>query len=162
MTLAMMNTHKAFKRLQRAGINDRQAEAMVAIFSELQQDNALSRADVMRAFQFQNQHIMMLSTQLKKAESDLRTETGDVAKGVEVLQTDNDVFRTDIVELKTDVAELKADVAELKTDVAELKTDVAELKTDVGNLKNDMCWVKRLMMVMTTTLLMATMKYMLV
>ncbi|MGX9250762.1 hypothetical protein ACWXWI_07635 [Pantoea ananatis] len=199
----MMNTHKAFKRLQRAGINDRQAEAMVDIFSALKQDNALSRADVMQAFQRQNQHIFSLSTQLKKTESCLRTETGEVAKGVECLQTvtgglitDGSVLKTDVAELKTDVAELKTDVsvlktdvsvlktdvAELKTDVAELKTDVAELKTDVsvlktdvaelktdvsvlktdvGSLKNDMRWVQRLLMIMTTTLLMATIKYVL-
>lgn len=182
MTLTMMNTHKAFKRLQRAGINDRQAEAMVDIFSALKQDNALSRADVMQAFQRQNQHIFSLSTQLKKTESCLRTETGEVAKGVEFLQTvtgglitDGSVLKTDVAELKTDVAELKTDVAELKTDVAELKTDVSVLKTDVaelktdvsvlktdvGSLKNDMRWVQRLLMIMTTTLLMATIKYVL-
>jgi hypothetical protein len=119
MTLTMMNTHKAFKRLQRAGINDRQAEAMVDIFSALKQDNALSRADVMQAFQRQNQHIFSLSTQLKKTESCLRT------------------------------------------DVDELKADVSVLKTDVGSLKNDMRWVQRLLMIMTTTLLMATIKYVL-
>ena len=47
-------------------------------------------------------------------------------------------------------------------DVSTLRTDVDEIRTDVGGLKNDMCWVKRLLMVMTTTLLMAAMKYMLV
>ncbi|PQK72866.1 coiled-coil domain-containing protein [Pantoea ananatis] len=147
MTLTVMNTHKAFKRLQRAGINDRQAEAMVDIFSALKQDNALSRADVMQAFQRQNQHIFSLSTQLKKTESCLRTDV--------------DELKADVSVLKTDVAVLKTDVSVLKTDVAELKTDVSVLKTDVGSLKNDMRWVQRLLMIMTTTLLMATIKYVL-
>ena len=49
MTLAMMNTHKAFKALQLAGISDQQAEALVEIFTEMQQNNALSRADLMTA-----------------------------------------------------------------------------------------------------------------
>ena len=196
MTLTMMNTHKAFKRLQRAGINDRQAEAMVDIFSALKQDNALSRADVMQAFQRQNQHIFSLSTQLKKTESCLRTDVDELKADVSVLKTDVAVLKTDVAELKTDVAvlktdvdelktdvavlktdvaelktdvsvlktdvaELKTDVAVLKTDVAELKTDVSVLKTDVGSLKNDMRWVQRLLMIMTTTLLMATIKYVL-
>ncbi|WP_058970972.1 hypothetical protein [Type-D symbiont of Plautia stali] len=49
MTLAMMNTHKAYKSLQQAGIEDRQAEALVEIFAEMQQENALTKSDLSQA-----------------------------------------------------------------------------------------------------------------
>ncbi|WP_226374786.1 coiled-coil domain-containing protein [Pantoea stewartii] len=189
----MMNTHKAFKRLQRAGINDRQAEVMVDIFAQIQQDNALSRADVMQAFTRHNQHILRLSKQSENMETDLsvlrtdfgslksdvsvlRTDFGSLKSDVSILRTDVDSLKSDVSVLRTDVDSLKSDVSVLRTDVNSLKTDVNrltmdvstlrtdvdEIRTDVGGLKNDMCWVKRLLMVMTTTLLMAAMKYMLV
>ncbi|MGJ0480637.1 hypothetical protein [Pantoea agglomerans] len=37
MTSTLMSTHKAFKALQQAGIDDQQAEAMVEVFSDMQQ-----------------------------------------------------------------------------------------------------------------------------
>ena len=37
MTSTMMSTHKAFKALQQAGIDDQQAEAMVEVFTDMQQ-----------------------------------------------------------------------------------------------------------------------------
>lgn len=49
MTLAMMNTHKAYKSLQQAGIEDRQAEALVEIFAEMQQENTLTKSDLSQA-----------------------------------------------------------------------------------------------------------------
>ena len=179
MATAMINTHKAFKRLQRAGINDRQAEVMVDIFAQIQQDNALSRADVMQAFTRHNQHILRLSKQSENMETDLsvlRTDFDSLKSDVSILRTDFDSLKSDVSVLRTDVDSLKSDVSVLRTDVNSLKTDVNrltmdvstlrtdvdEIRTDVGGLKNDMCWVKRLLMVMTTTLLMAAMKYMLV
>ncbi|MDU7867938.1 MAG: hypothetical protein E7J78_12445, partial [Pantoea sp.] len=52
MTSTMMKTHQAFKALQRAGIDEQQAEAMVEIFTDMQQgkpdqpdDKQLSRVE---------------------------------------------------------------------------------------------------------------------
>lgn len=152
MALAMMNTHKAFKALQLAGIDDRQAEAMVDIFAEMQQDNALSRADLMQA-----------ADDIKHSMNEWDTrhsgENEKITNDIEELKTDVRQLKIDVAQLKIDVAQLKTEVAELKIDVAQLKIDVRQLQIDVAALKNDMRWIKRLLMVMTTTMMVAAIKY---
>ncbi|MCW6034070.1 CCDC90 family protein [Pantoea sp. JK] len=124
MTLAMMNTHKAFKALQLAGVSDQQAEAMVEIFTEMQQDNALSRADLMKAGEGITGSIKELDVRLTGAIKDLDFRLSGAIK-----------------------------------DIDELKADVKQLKADVAALKTDMRWIKRLLMVMTTTMVIAAIKY---
>jgi chromosome segregation ATPase len=141
MTLAMMNTHKAFKALQLAGVSDQQAEAMVEIFTEMQQDNALSRADLMNAGEGIKASISELDVRLSNIE--LRIEN----------------IERDIIGLKTDVSQLQIDVKQLQSDVNQLKVDVHQLKADVSELKTDMRWIKRLLMVMATTMVIAAIKY---
>ena len=124
MTLAMMNTHKAFKALQLAGVSDQQAEAMVEIFTEMQQDNALSRADLIKAGEGITGSIKELDVRLTGAIKDLDFRLSGAIK-----------------------------------DIDELKADVKQLKADVAALKTDMRWIKRLLMVMTTTMVIAAIKY---
>ena len=124
MTLAMMNTHKAFKALQLAGVSDQQAKAMVEIFTEMQQDNALSRADLMKAGEGITGSIKELDVRLTGAIKDLDFRLSGAIK-----------------------------------DIDELKADVKQLKADVAALKTDMRWIKRLLMVMTTTMVIAAIKY---
>lgn len=124
MTLAMMNTHKAFKALQLAGVSDQQAEAMVEIFTEMQQDNALSRADLMKAGEGITGSIKELDVRLTGAIKDLDFRLSGAIK-----------------------------------DIDELKADVKQLKADVAAVKTDMRWIKRLLMVMTTTMVIAAIKY---
>ncbi|WP_312180465.1 DUF1640 domain-containing protein [Pantoea sp. CTOTU46764] len=124
MTLAMMNTHKAFKALQLAGVSNQQAEAMVEIFTEMQQDNALSRADLMKAGEGITGSIKELDVRLTGAIKDLDFRLSGAIK-----------------------------------DIDELKADVKQLKADVAALKTDMRWIKRLLMVMTTTMVIAAIKY---
>jgi archaellum component FlaC len=45
----MLNTHKAYKALQDAGVADKQAEVMVDIFADMQQENALTKFDLSQA-----------------------------------------------------------------------------------------------------------------
>lgn len=49
MILTMLNTHKAYKALQDAGVADKQAEVMVDIFADMQQENALTKFDLSQA-----------------------------------------------------------------------------------------------------------------
>ncbi|WP_235056628.1 hypothetical protein [Pantoea sp. AS-PWVM4] len=51
MILTMMNTHKAFKSLQQAGVDERQAEVLVEIFAEMQQEHSLTKADLSQAME---------------------------------------------------------------------------------------------------------------
>lgn len=138
MTLAMMNTHKAFKALQLAGVSDQQAEAMVEIFTEMQQDNALSRADLMNAGEGIKGSINELDVRLTTSIKEL-----DVR----------------LTSLELRVEDIARDIDGLKADVKQLKADVSELKADVSELKTDMRWIKRLLMVMATTMVIAAIKY---
>ncbi|MDR6348682.1 MULTISPECIES: DUF1640 domain-containing protein [Pantoea] len=135
MTLAMMNTHKAFKALQLAGVSDQQAEAMVEIFTEMQQDNALSRADLMKAGEGITGSIKELDVRL----------TGDI--------------RELDIRLTGAIKDLDVRLSGAIKDIEELKADVKQLKADVATLKTDMRWIKRLLMVMTTTMVIAAIKY---
>lgn len=135
MTLAMMNTHKAFKALQLAGVSDQQAEAMVEIFTEMQQDNALSRADLMKAGEGITGGIKELDVRL----------TGDI--------------RELDIRLTGAIKDLDVRLSGAIKDIEELKADVKQLKADVATLKTDMRWIKRLLMVMTTTMVIAAIKY---
>ncbi|PYG47967.1 hypothetical protein DEU53_107150 [Pantoea sp. AG1095] len=135
MTLAMMNTHKAFKALQLAGVSDQQAEAMVEIFTEMQQDNALSRADLMKAGEGITGSIKELDVRL----------TGDI--------------RELDIRLTGAIKDLDVRLSGAIKDIEELKADVKQLKADVATLKTDMRWIKRLLMVMTTTMAIAAIKY---
>ncbi|ORM70456.1 hypothetical protein [Pantoea rwandensis] len=47
----MMNTHKAYKALQDAGVADKQAEVLVEIFADMQQENALTKFDLSQAME---------------------------------------------------------------------------------------------------------------
>ncbi|MBD9662025.1 DUF1640 domain-containing protein [Pantoea sp. PNT03] len=135
MTLAMMNTHKAFKALQLAGVSDQQAEVMVEIFTEMQQDNALSRADLMKAGEGITGSIKELDVRL----------TGDI--------------RELDIRLTGAIKDLDVRLSGAIKDIEELKADVKQLKADVATLKTDMRWIKRLLMVMTTTMVIAAIKY---
>jgi len=135
MTLAMMNTHKAFKALQLAGVSDQQAEAMVEIFTEMQQDNALSRADLMKAGEGITGSIKELDVRL----------TGDI--------------RELDIRLTGAIKDLDVRLSGAIKDIEELKADVKQLKADVATLKTDMRWIKRLLMVMTATMVIAAIKY---
>lgn len=141
MTLAMMNTHKAFKALQRAGVSDQQAEAMVEIFTEMQQDNALSRADLMKAGEGIKESIMELGGR----QSEVELRLGKVET------------RLDAVDAH--INSMQKDIDNMKNDIDELKVDVKQLKADVSELKTDMRWIKRLLMVMATTMVIAAIKY---
>ncbi|MBY4840764.1 DUF1640 domain-containing protein [Pantoea sp. DY-5] len=146
MTLAMMNTHKAFKALQLAGVSDQQAEAMVEIFAEMQQDNALSRADLMKAGEGITGSIKELDVRLTGA---IKEQDDRLSAAIRELD----------VRLTGAIKDLDVRLTGAIKDIEELKADVKQLKADVATLKTDMRWIKRLLMVMTTTMVIAAIKY---
>ncbi|BAN98279.1 hypothetical protein E05_35130 [Plautia stali symbiont] len=79
MIPTMMNTHKAFKALQQAGVADHQAEVMVDIFAEMQQENSLTKTHlsqamegVMRAKHTTAQRVDKLAQSLGHFENEVR------------------------------------------------------------------------------------------
>jgi len=157
MTLAMMNTHKAFKALQLAGVSDQQAKAMVEIFTEMQQDNALSRADLMKAGEGITGSIKELDVRLTGAIKELDDRlSGAIRKLDDRL---SGAIRELNVRLTGAIKDLDFRLSGAIKDIDELKADVKQLKADVAALKTDMRWIKRLLMVMTTTMVIAAIKY---
>ncbi|SNY67662.1 hypothetical protein SAMN02744778_02440 [Pantoea sp. GL120224-02] len=78
MILTMLNTHKAYKALQDAGVADKQAEVMVDIFADMQQENALTKFDLSQATEIlvreqraTNQRIDSLEGRVDKFETEV-------------------------------------------------------------------------------------------
>jgi len=152
MTSTMMKTHQAFKALQRAGIDEQQAEAMVEIFTDMQQGKPAQPDD------------KQLSRVEQKVDR-VDERAGNVEHKVD--QVDRKVDQMDErlghVERKVDKLGIRLNQVEIKVDKLEaglisLTRTVENLRDEVMTVKNDMRWIKRLLMVMTTTLLVAAVK----
>ena len=149
MTSAMMSTHKAFKALQQAGIDDQQAEAMVEVFTDMQQRQP--------------------GTQVGKQLGQLRIKVDQIDERLGYLTTKVNQIdeRLGHVERKTDKLAIRFNHLEIKVDKMEVMLSemnfrltgaVDSLRNDVVTLTTDMRWLKRLSILMTTTLLVAVLK----
>lgn len=149
MTSTMMSTHKAYKALQQAGIDDQQAEAMVEIFSDMQQRQP--------------------GAQVGKQLGQLRTKVDqmDDRLGHLITKVNQIDERLGHVERKIDKLAIRFTHLENKVDKMEvmlsemnyrLTGTVDSLRGDVLTLTTDMRWIKRLSILMTTALLAAVMK----
>ena len=145
MTSTMMNTHQAFKALQRAGIDEQQAEAMVEIFTDMQQG---------KPDQPDDKQLSRVEQKVDKMDERL----GHVERKVDQIDE-----RLGHVERKVDKLGIRLNQVEIKVDKLEaglisLTRTVENLRDEVVTVKNDMRWIKRLLMVMTATLLVAAVK----
>ena len=149
MTSTMMSTHKAYKALQQAGIDDQQAEAMVEIFSDMQQRQP--------------------GAQVGKQLGQLRTKVDqmDDRLGHLITKVNQIDERLGHVERKIDKLAIRFTHLENKVDKMEVMLSemnyrltgaVDSLRGDVLTLTTDMRWIKRLSILMTTALLAAVMK----
>jgi outer membrane murein-binding lipoprotein Lpp len=108
---APLDTLQIAKRLEEAGFEEPQAEALTIVLRDLRETD------------FSN-----LATQ-----ADVEVLKGDV----QILKGDVQILKGDVQTLKSDVQTLKGDVQTLKSDVQILKGDVQTLKSDVQILKGD-------------------------
>ncbi|WHQ75030.1 hypothetical protein [Pantoea sp. Lij88] len=149
MTSIMMSNHKAYKALQQAGIDDQQAEAMVEIFSDMQQRQP--------------------GAQVGKQLGQLRTKVDQIDDRLGHLITKVNQIdeRLGHVERKIDKLAIRFTHQENKVDKMEVMLSemnyrltgaVDSLRGDVLTLTTDMRWIKRLSILMTTALLAAVMK----
>ncbi|MCX3309959.1 hypothetical protein ORN12_13270 [Pantoea vagans] len=163
MTSTMMSTHKTFKALQQAGIDDQQAEAMVEVFTDMQprQPGALVGKQLGQ-IQTKASHIDVRIGQLQTKAEQTDEQLGHLT--IKVNQIDE---RLGHVERKTDKLAIRFNHLEIKVDKMEVMLSemnfrltgaVDSLRNDVVTLTTDMRWIKRLSILMTTTLLAAVLK----
>ena len=163
MTSTMMSTHKAFKALQQAGIDDQQAEAMVEVFIDMQQKQPGEQpGKQLGQIQTKANQIDIRLGQLMTKADQIDGQLGQLT--TKVHQTDE---RLGHVERKTDklatrVNQLEAKVDKLDVALSEmnfrLTSAVDSLRNDVVTLTTDMRGIKRLSILMTATLLAAVLK----
>jgi chromosome segregation ATPase len=108
MILTMINTHKAYKALQDAGVADRQAEVMVEIFADMQQENALTKFDLsqateslIRAQSATNNRLDALEGRLDQFQNEVKLQFHGVNQRFEVLEKSIDE-RFDVLEKSID------------------------------------------------------------
>ncbi|UXO69023.1 hypothetical protein [Pantoea dispersa] len=177
MIPTMMNTHKAFKALQQAGVADHQAEVMVDIFAEMQQENSLTKTHlsqamegVMRANHATAQRVDKLAQSLRHFENEVR----HTFKAIE-LRFDNvdEQFRKidqrfekmDEQFRKIDQRFEKMDEQFRQIDKRFEKVDERLLDLDhrmqlgFNELKRDNLWHRRLMMAMASAFVLSAAKY---
>ncbi|MGC0908266.1 hypothetical protein [Pantoea agglomerans] len=163
MTSTMMSTHKAFKALQQAEIDDQQAEAMVEVFTDMQQRQPGGQiGKQLGQIQTKANHIDIRLGQLTTKVDQIDGQLGQLT--TKVHQIDE---RLGHVERKTDKLAIRFNQLEAKVDKLDvalsemnfrLTSAVDSLRNDVVTLTTDMRWIKRLSILMTTTLLAAVLK----
>lgn len=163
MTSTIMSTHKAFKALQQAGIDDQQAEVMVEVFTDMQQRQPGAQV---------GKQLGQLRTKVDQMDNRLGQLTTKVDQiddrlghlTTKVNQIDE---RLGHVERKTDKLAIRFNHLEIKVDKMEVMLSdmnfrltgaVDSLRNDVVILTADMRWIKRLSILMTTTLLATILK----
>ena len=177
MTSTVMSTHKAFKALQQAGIDDQQAEAMVEVFTDMQQRQPGTQVGKqlgqlrIKVDQI-DERLGKLTTKVDQIDDRLGKLTTKVDQiddrlghlTIKVNQIDE---RLGHVERKTDKLAIRFNHLEIKVDKMEVMLSemnfrltgaVESLRNDVVTLTTDMRWIKRLSILMTTTLLAAVLK----
>ncbi|MBP2196373.1 hypothetical protein [Pantoea cypripedii] len=145
MTLAMMNTHKAYKSLQQAGVEERQAEVLVEIFAEMQQEHSLTKADLAQAMegvvqgqQALNQRVDRLEERVELFENNVNARFEQVDK--RFIQVDKRFDKIDARFEKTD-------------------GQIHTLHLDIIGMKKELQWLKRIMMAATCAIVLAASKY---
>ena len=112
MNTAIFDTHQAVKAIADSGLQDTQAEAIVATINNAMSQNLATKSDITAV----KVDIATVRTELETAIATTRTE----------LETAIAALRT---ELKADIAALRT---ELKADIATVTADLLVLKWMVG------------------------------
>lgn len=170
MIPTMMNTHKAFKALQQAGVADHQAEVMVDIFAEMQQENSLTKTHlsqamegVMRANHATAQRVDKLAQSLRHFENEVR----HTFKAIELRfdNVDEQFRKIDQRFEQIDQRFEKVDAQFREIDKRFEKVDERLLDLDhrmqlgFNELKRDNLWHRRLMMAMASAFVLSAAKY---
>ncbi|WP_231647194.1 hypothetical protein [Pantoea sp. BL1] len=186
----MINTHKAYKALQDAGVADRQAEVMVEIFAEMQQENALTKLDLsqateslIRAQSATNNRLDALEGRLDQFQNEVKLQFYGVNQRFEVLEksidgrfdeVDKKFAKIDEKFEKIDEKFEKIDEKFAKIDEKfekiderfnqqDIKINALDQRMQIGftELKQDNIWIRRVLLTIATALIAMTTKYLL-
>lgn len=177
MKNTLIRTHNAFKALQRAGIADRQAEAMLEVFTPMQQSQpgkqiskqlGQIRTSVHQTdSRFDRFMVRVDQTDNRVSQLTTKVDQMDTHLGLLATKIHHIDERLGHVERKTDKLAVRFNHLEIRMDKLEallsdmnvrLTSAVDNLRNDVAGLSADMRWIKRLSILMTTTLLAAVLK----
>ncbi|MDI9279106.1 hypothetical protein QMZ65_17985 [Pantoea sp. EABMAA-21] len=154
----MLNTHKAYKALQDAGVADKQAEVMVDIFADMQQENALTKFDLSQATEIlvreqraTNQRIDSLEGRVDKFETEVNQRFDKI-----------DV-KFEKIDERFDKIDVKFEKIDEKLSQHDAKFNELDQRMQIGftELKQDNVWMRRIMFTIATTMIAFTTKYLL-
>jgi len=182
----MLNTHKAYKALQDAGVADKQAEVMVDIFADMQQENALTKFDLSQATEIlvreqgaTNQRIDSLERRFDKFKTEVNQRFDKIDErfdkiDVKFEKIDERFEKIDAKFENIDAKFVKIDEKFEKNDQRFEKIDEKLSQHDakfnelnqrmqIGftELKQDNVWMRRIMFTIATTMIAFTTKYLL-
>lgn len=157
MRMTMINTHKAYLALQQAGVADKQAEVMVEIFAEMQQENSLTKIDlsqamegVMRMQHASNNRIDNLEQRFDHFEKDV---TG---------QFQTIYMHFDKIDERFEKIDERFDKIDQRFEKLDIRLGAMDKRMDQNftALKKDSQWLKGILMAIVCTMIPATAKYM--
>ena len=186
MILTMMNTHKAYKALQDAGVADKQAEVLVEIFADMQQENALTKFDLSQAMEGMarvqsatTHRLDSLEGRFDKFEKNVNQRFDKIEDKLVKIDERFDKIDEKFIKIdekfdKIDEKFVKIDEKFEKIDQRFEKVDERLNKQDVklsdldqrmqigfAELKQENVWIRRILLTIATALIAMTTKYIL-
>lgn len=172
MILTMLNTHKAYKALQDAGVADKQAEVMVDIFADMQQENALTKFDLSQATETlvreqraTNQRIDSLEGRLDKFETEVNQRFDKIDERFDKIDAKFEKIDAKFVKIdeKFEKIDQRFEKIDEKLSQHDAKFNELDQRMQIGftELKQDNVWMRRIMFTIATTMIAFTTKYLL-
>ncbi|WP_240629318.1 hypothetical protein [Pantoea rodasii] len=168
----MLNTHKAYKALQDAGVADKQAEVMVDIFAEMQQENTLTKFDLSQAMETlareqraTNHRIDSLEGRVDKFETEVNQRFDKIDARFEKIDQRFEKIdqRFEKIDQRFEKIDQRFEKIDEKLEQHDAKFNELDQRMQIGfaELKQDNVWMRRIMFTIATTLIAFTTKYML-
>ena len=127
MSRFAFDTHAFVKRLTRAGMDERQAEALIECQTQLINDSLATKQDM--------EEVKLDIEEVKRDIQEVKLDIEEVKRDIQEVKLDIEEVKRDIEEVKLDIEEVKRDIEELKLDIQAVKKDIAALKTDMQKME---------------------------
>ncbi|MBA0037049.1 hypothetical protein HS962_12600 [Pantoea sp. BIGb0393] len=150
MRMTMINTHKAYLALQQAGVADKQAEVMVEIFAEMQQENSLTKVDLSQAMESVVRMQHATNNRIDNLEQRFDHFEKDVTGQFQTMD-----IRFDKIDERFEKINQKFEKLDIRLGAMDQRMD-----QNFTALKKDSQWLKGIMMAIVCTLIPAAAKYM--
>ncbi|MEJ5046038.1 hypothetical protein [Pantoea nemavictus] len=148
--MTMINTHKAYLALQQAGVADKQAEVMVEIFAEMQQENSLTKVDLSQAMESVVRMQHATNNRIDNLEQRFDHFEKDVTGQFQTMD-----IRFDKIDERFEKINQKFEKLDIRLGAMDQRMD-----QNFTALKKDSQWLKGIMMAIVCTLIPAAAKYM--